>query len=103
MRPAPRTDSDDPDMNMEPLLGSAAVAHWLGMSREQVWRLWKSGRLPGYRLDRHLRFARADVEAFLAANRRGDASSDGLSAIVPPIDTKRRQRRRIPPTEYRRI
>lgn len=23
--------------------------------------------LPGYRLDRHLRFARADVEAFLAA------------------------------------
>ena len=87
---------------MEPLLGTADVARWLGMSREQVWRLWKAGRLPGYRLDRHLRFARADIEAYLAANRTGDAA-DGLPAVVIPLDSKRKIRRRIPPSEYRRI
>jgi len=36
----------------------------LGMSREQVWRLFSSGRLPGYRFDRLLRFAPGDVEHF---------------------------------------
>jgi len=87
---------------MEPLLSSADVARWLGMSREQVWRLWKVGRLPGYRLDRHLRFARADVEAFLAANRSGQAA-DGLPAVVIPLDSKRKRSRRIPPSEYRAI
>jgi excisionase family DNA binding protein len=51
---------------MSPLLGSRDVAEMLGMSREQVWRLWSSGRLPGYRFDRHIRFARADLERFLA-------------------------------------
>jgi excisionase family DNA binding protein len=86
---------------MEPLMSSAAVAAWLGMSREQVWRLWKTGRLPGYRLDRHVRFARADVEAFLAANRSGNVA-DGLPAVVVPIESKRRSRR-IAPSEYRRI
>ena len=87
---------------MEPLLGTADVARWLGMSREQVWRLWKVGRLPGYRLDRHLRFARADVEAFLAANRTGEAAN-GLPAVVIPLDSRRERSRRIPPSEYRRI
>lgn len=86
---------------MEPLLGTADVARWLGMSREQVWRLWKVGRLPGYRLDRHLRFARADVEAFLAANRSGDG--DTLPALVVPIESKRLQRRRVKASEYRRL
>jgi len=36
----------------------------LGMSREQVWRLFSAGRLPGYRFDRLLRFAPGDVEHF---------------------------------------
>lgn len=48
-----------------PLMSSAEVATRLGMSREQVWRLWTTGRLPGYKLDRHLRFARRDVVLFL--------------------------------------
>lgn len=88
---------------MEPLLGTSEVARWLGMSREQVWRLWKSGRLPGYQLDRHLRFARSDVEAFLAANRSG-AATDALPAIVIPLNAQRRRTRRITPSsEYRRI
>jgi excisionase family DNA binding protein len=81
---------------MEPLLGTPAVANWLGMSREQVWRLWKTGRLPGYRLDRHLRFARADVDAFLAANRSGRVT-DGLPSVVVPLESKRRRSRRITP------
>jgi len=86
---------------MDPLMSSAAVAAWLGMSREQVWRLWKVGRLPGYRLDRHLRFARTDVEAFLSANRSGKIA-DGLPAVVVPIESRRRSRR-VTPSEYRRI
>lgn len=98
MRPAPEPEPRS-TTNMEPLLGTAAVANWLGMSREQVWRLWKSGRLPGYRLDRHLRFARRDVEAFLEAHRVGDGPND--RPVVLPFDPK--PTRRSPPTEYRRI
>ena len=52
----------------ETLLGSRDVATMLGMSREQVWRLYSSGRLAGYRFDRLLRFARSDVERFMAAH-----------------------------------
>lgn len=49
------------------LLSTAQVAAWIGMSREQVWRLWTNGQLAGYKLDRHLRFSKGDVEAFLAS------------------------------------
>ncbi|MCW2961924.1 MAG: Helix-turn-helix domain [Thermoleophilia bacterium] len=52
-------------------MGTAQVATWLGMSREQVWRLWSSGKLPGYRLDRNLRFAPEDVHAFLDSRYSG--------------------------------
>jgi len=55
----------------EPLLGTTDVAQLLGMSREQVWRLWSSGRLAGYRFDRHVRFARSDVERFMAQHYSG--------------------------------
>lgn len=79
-----------------PLLGSAQVAAWLGMSREQVWRLWSSGRLPGYKLDRHLRFAAADIETFLASNYTGPTMASGPSS--PP-----RTRERRPSSQYRRI
>jgi len=41
-----------------------------GMSREQVWRLWTSGRLPGYRFDRHVRFAQQDLKRFMAEHYR---------------------------------
>lgn len=89
----------DPDPNMEPLLGTRAVANWLGMSREQVWRLWSTGRLPGYRLDRHLRFARRDVEAFLAEHR--SAGTGDTATTTEPVVNKRP--RRGASTEYRRI
>ena len=61
------------------LLGSREVSELLGMSREQVWRLWTSGRLPGYRFDRHLRFAPADVDRFMALHY----SQQGGAAASP--------------------
>jgi excisionase family DNA binding protein len=65
----------------EALLGTREVASLLGMSREQVWRLWTSGRLPGYRFDRLLRFAPTDVERFKAdCFRAGRARSRPASA-----------------------
>lgn len=60
------------------LIGSVQVAEWLGMSREQVWRLWASGKLPGYRFDRNLRFDPRDVQAFL------DRHYSGNRAVATP-------------------
>lgn len=54
--------------DMSPLLGSSEVAELLGMSREQVWRLWSCGRLPGYRFDRHIRFSQSDLALFMASH-----------------------------------
>lgn len=54
------------------LLKTRDVAQYLGMSREQVWKLWSCGKLAGYKLDRHLRFAQSDVDAFLAQNYTGE-------------------------------
>ncbi|MBC7594958.1 MAG: helix-turn-helix domain-containing protein [Kineosporiaceae bacterium] len=59
---------------MSPLLGSSQVAELLGMSREQVWRLWTSGRLPGYRFDRYIRFSRVDLEQFMSRHYTPSAS-----------------------------
>lgn len=73
MRNSPDT-SGDRSAPM-PLLGSAQVATWLGMSREQVWRLWSTGALPGYRLDRNLRFAPEDVHAFLESRYSGSPTT----------------------------
>jgi excisionase family DNA binding protein len=58
------------------LLRTTQVAAMLGMSREQVWRLWSAGRLPGYKLDRHLRFAPDDVDRFLKDHYSGDVRPD---------------------------
>jgi excisionase family DNA binding protein len=66
------------------LLRTTEVAAMLGMSREQVWRLWSAGRLPGYKLDRHLRFSPKDVDQFLQQRYSGEAecaiSIHGFSA-----------------------
>lgn len=84
-----------------PLVGSAQVATWLGMSREQVWRLWSSGALPGYRLDRNLRFAPEDVQAFLESRY-----SEGPSTTTGERPAKRRtpaRRRTTSSSDYRPI
>lgn len=90
----------DPPDDLSPLLGSTDVAALLGMSREQVWRLWTNGRLPGYRFDRHVRFARRDIERFMsehyrAVGRRWDASSG------PPAALRRARRGGAHASEYR--
>lgn len=79
-------DSHEPSTtDMSPLLGSTDVAELLGMSREQVWRLWSSGRLPGYRFDRHIRFSRVDLESFMAKHY-----SQSVRAAVPAPRESRR-------------
>jgi excisionase family DNA binding protein len=75
------------------LMNTVQVAERLGMSREQVWRLWSTGRLPGYKLDRNVRFDRTDVERFMQANYSGNATT-------PPVALPAR---RSPATAYRRL
>lgn len=57
------------------------------MSREQVWRLWSAGRLPGYKLDRYLRFAPSDIERFLAKHYSVAAP---LAGAGPEASVKRK-------------
>jgi excisionase family DNA binding protein len=51
------------------MLTAAEVATQLGLSPRAVYELHASGRLPGYRFGRAVRFEPADVEAFKAACR----------------------------------
>jgi excisionase family DNA binding protein len=52
------------------LLTTRDVARLLRVTPETVLRYWRSGELPGFRLQSNvLRFARADVDAFLAGRR----------------------------------
>lgn len=80
--------------DMSPLLSSSEVAALLGMSREQVWRLWSSGRLPGYRFDRHIRYSQADLEQFMASHYSAPSRSEAAQS--------RSQRPKVS-SEYRRI
>ena len=41
------------------------VATYLGIGRTNVYALIKSGALPSYRLGKHRRVRRADVEAYM--------------------------------------
>lgn len=86
--------SSTPTTDISPLLGSREVADLLGMSREQVWRLWTSGRLPGYRFDRHIRFSRADLERFMSSH---------YSASSAPDVAPRAKQHRATGSEYRQI
>lgn len=80
-----------PQLNDLPLMSTVQVATRLGMSREQVWRLWTTGRLPGYKLDRHLRFDQADVAHFLDQHY-----SNSTQRPMPSAP-------RVCPTPYRRL
>lgn len=76
-----------------PLLKTREVASYLGMSREQVWKLWSCGKLAGYKLDRHLRFAQSDVDAFLAQAYTGERETRRSSAPSsrPSVDSPYRR------------
>lgn len=82
-------DSSDAHQQRASLLGTVEVAAWLGVSREQVWKLWASGRLPGYKFDRHVRFAPTDVEAFLAASYTGTATTNASTPKPSPSRVNR--------------
>jgi excisionase family DNA binding protein len=83
------------------LLATRDVAELLCMSREQVWRLWSTGRLPGYRFDHRLRFSRSDVEAFMASHYRAGAS--GSQAPPAKSGPRRRTTRARGASPYSRI
>lgn len=51
------------------LLAPAAVARLLNLSRQSVYRLIERGLLPVYRLCRHLRVRRADLDALITRSR----------------------------------
>jgi len=50
---------------VEPLLDSKTVASILGVHRQTVLRLARSGQLPGIRYARQWRFRRRDIEAWI--------------------------------------
>jgi excisionase family DNA binding protein len=65
------------------LLNTRQVADLLGLSPETVLRRWRAGELPGYRLASNvLRFAEADVRAWLEA-QRSPGSDDSLATHSP--------------------
>lgn len=51
------------------LLAPAAVARLLNLSRQSVYRLIERGLLPVYRICRHLRVRRTDIETLIARSR----------------------------------
>lgn len=51
------------------LLALAAVAKHLNLSRQSIYRLIARGMLPVYKLCRHLRVRRADLDALIARSR----------------------------------
>jgi excisionase family DNA binding protein len=77
------------------LLTTRQVGELLGLSPAAVLRRWRAGELPGYRLGSNvLRFAEADVEAFLLERRRDgrseedratDFREDARPAVVLPV------------------
>lgn len=98
MASSPNSNGDRPAPTA--LIGSAQVAAWLGMSREQVWRLWSSGALPGYRLDRNLRFAPEDVRRFLESRYSWGAET---TAGGRPARRRTSARSNASSSDYRRI
>ena len=82
--------NDITTQEQDSLLATREVAEMLGMSREQVWRMFNTGRLPAYRFDRLLRFARSDVEQFMATHYQERPLTRG-SITVATARTSRRQ------------
>ncbi len=51
------------------LLAPAAVAKYLNLSRQSVYRLIERGLLPVYKLCRHLRIRRQDLDTLINRSR----------------------------------
>jgi len=74
------------------LLSLREVAAWLGFSPATFHNALWSGRgelarLPFYRIGRNLRFAREDIERFVAQRRVEPARPSG-QAVSPPATTR---------------
>jgi excisionase family DNA binding protein len=49
----------------EPLMSAAEVAKWFGLSKAGVYALVREARLPAIKFGRSVRFAPADMRAYL--------------------------------------
>jgi predicted DNA-binding transcriptional regulator AlpA len=66
------------------LLTAREVAKFLGLSTASVLRRWRSGELPGFRLNSNvLRFDPEDIAAYLAECKRGGRAEE---RATEPLD-----------------
>jgi len=73
----------------EPLLTADDIAAWLAVPRSSVYEYARRERepLPAVRIGRHLRFVRAEVSAWIGAQRESDAVTSAPAALPdPPTD-----------------
>ena len=64
------TESTTPGTSDHPLMTAPEVAGMLGVGERFVRRLTSERRLPFLKIGAKVRFAREDVEAYIAASRR---------------------------------
>lgn len=71
-------------MQTNDVMNAGDVARYLGLGKNKVYQLAKSGELASYQVGRKLRFALADVELYIASTHREakktPAQSDGATA-----------------------
>ena len=85
----------------EPLLTARQVGELLGLSTETVLRKWRKGDLPGFRIASNvLRFAPADINAWLQATRQGSGAG-GEAPTTPTAGPTRGVLLQVPTTPIR--
>lgn len=70
------------------MLTAAEVATQLGLSPRAVYELHASGRLPGYRFGRAVRFEAADVETFRLSCRSAGTPETSAGATNSTVSLK---------------
>lgn len=68
----------------EPLRTVAEIAELLGFTAGTILDWFESGRLPGFKVGRAVRFRESEVLAWLEAQRMGDGGGCNASYTTPP-------------------
>ena len=66
----------------ERLITAAEVGEYLGVATGTILDWWESGRLPGFKLGRAVRFRLSEVDAWLEAQRGGPPSPAPLAVTA---------------------
>jgi excisionase family DNA binding protein len=64
-----RNNSEIKVISIDGLLTAQEAAKLLTVSPRTLWGLTKSGALPAIKIGRSVRYARADIDAFIASRR----------------------------------